>query len=126
LNHASAPKTSDFFNSLLRHRQNIRGSVDVFLKEYHLSLPEFKNVRPLVLYCLPGLFSSTSERSENHHGFALLNHLTRCELREFQVLAYLREKISNLGFPPKRTCPGKLVAGTRADPDTGVIEQVAD
>ena len=75
-------------------------NVDVLLKEHHLSLTEFKNVCPLVLYCLPDLFSSTCECPENHHGFPLLNHFTRCELTEFQVLAYLREEVSNLIFSP--------------------------
>ena len=102
-------------------RQNIRGSIDVFLKEPTFPCWNIKNVRPFVLYCLPSLFSLTCECSENQHGFPVLNHFTRCELTEFQVRAYLREEISNLVFPLKSACPRKSVAGTGAYPDTVVI-----
>src|SRR5262245_49953115 len=79
-----------------RHRGNIRRSVDVFLKIDRLSFAILENVSPFVLDGLARSLCPRRERTQDHDSVALLNHLTRRKLAEFEVLADLDEEVFNL------------------------------
>ncbi|WP_233475755.1 hypothetical protein [Bradyrhizobium brasilense] len=110
--------------ALSRHRGNIRRSVNVLLKADRLPVTVLENVGPFVRYSLACFLCPRRECTQDHDGVALLNHLTRRELAEFQILANLDEEVCNLLLSLEGPGPRQFVLGTRGYPRAVVIDQI--